>query len=281
MERSPSGRWRTLGKRVNRKVSRVQIPLSPHFLDDLIKIMNDFKGQVILITGGSSGIGKTTALLFAKKGADIVITYKNNKKGAEDVVNEILKIGRKSLAIQADLSEDGNAEKITKKVIENFGKIDVLVNNAGRYIDGDEWDLDSETWLESLKQNLISVMSMSKYVVNIFQKQEKGIIINIASKHGISGHVDAISYGAAKAGIINITQAYSKLLASFGGRANSISPSAVEAGYWLTAPKEELEDKLAKRLNRKLIEPREVAEKVVFLASNEARDINGENFLIE
>lgn len=243
--------------------------------------MSDFKNKIILITGGSSGIGKTTALLFAEKGADITITYKNNKEGAEDVVSAILKMGRKSLAIKADLSEDKNAELVVRKVIETFGKIDVLVNNAGRYIDGDEWNLRSETWIESLKQNLVSAMSMSKYVTNIFQKQGSGTIVNVASQHGVSGHADSISYGAAKAGVVNITQAYSKLLVSFGGRANSVSPSAVEAGYWLTAPKEELEDRLARRPNHKLIEPREVAEKIVFLASDEAKDINGENFLIE
>lgn len=240
-----------------------------------------FKDKVILITGGSSGIGKTTALLFAEKGADVVITYKNNKRGAENVVSEILKIGRKSLAIKADLSEDQNAEQVTKEVTETFGKIDVLVNNAGRYIDGDEWNLESKIWIESLKQNLVSAMSMSKYVAEIFQKQKSGIIVNVASKQGVTGHADSISYGASKAGIINITQAYSKLLSSFGGRANSVSPSAVEAGYWLTAPKEELEERLARRQNHKLIEPREVAEKIIFLASDEARDINGENFLIE
>lgn len=243
--------------------------------------MSDFKNKIILITGGSSGIGKTTALLFAEKGANIAITYKDNKKGAECVVSEILKTGRRSLAIKADLSKDKNADNVIRKVIEIFGKIDVLINNAGRYIDGDEWNLKSEIWLESLKQNLVSAMSMSKYATEIFQKQGNGIIVNVSSKHGVFGHADSISYGAAKAGIINITQAYSKLLASFGGRANSVSPSAVEAGYWLTAPKEELQDRLTRRPNHKLIEPKEVAEKIVFLASDEAKNINGENFIIE
>ncbi len=240
-----------------------------------------FNDKIVLITGGSSGIGKTTAILFAEKGADVVITYKNNKKGAKYVVDEIVKIGRRSLAIKANLSRDKDAKKVVEKTIKKFGKIDVLINNAGRYINGDEWNLKSKTWIESLKQNLVSAMSMSKYVTEIFQKQKTGTIVNIASKHGISGHIDSISYGASKAGIINITQAYSKLLSNFGGRANSISPSAVEAGYWLTAPKEELETRLARRSDHKLIQPREIAEKIIFLASNEAKDINGENFLIE
>jgi 3-oxoacyl-[acyl-carrier protein] reductase len=240
-----------------------------------------FKNKIVLITGGSSGIGMATALLFAHKGADVVITYKNNKKGALRVVNDIKKLGRKSLAIQADLVKDEDAKKVIQSVIDNFGKIDVLVNNAGRYIDGDEWNLNSKTWLKSLQQNLVSVMSMSKYVTELFEKQKSGIIVNVASKHGVFGHADSISYGAAKAGIINVTQSYSKLLSSFGGRANSVSPGAVMTGYWLTAPKKELEEKLAEKSDRGLLDPQEIAKKIVFLASDDAGNINGQNFLIE
>lgn len=240
-----------------------------------------FKDKIVLITGGSSGIGMTTALLFAEEGANIAITYKSNKKGAEDAINKIKKIGRKAIAIKADLSKEKNAKKVVERVIKIFGKIDVLVNNAGRYIDGDEWNLSSKVWLKSLSQNLVSVMSMSKYIANVFKNQKHGIIINIASKHAISGHADAISYSAAKAGVINVTQSYSELLAPFGCRVNSVSPNSANVGYWLTAPKEELEEKLKEMPSHKLIEPIEIAEKIVFLASDEAKDINGQNFLIE
>ncbi|MFA7702433.1 MAG: SDR family oxidoreductase, partial [Patescibacteria group bacterium] len=200
---------------------------------------------------------------------------------AQEVINKIQKMGQKALAIKADLIKEKNAKKVVDRVVKMFGRIDILVNNAGRYIDGDEWNLDSNTWIKSLKQNLVSVMNMSKYAIFVFQKQGRGIIINIASQHAISGQADAISYGAAKAGVINITQSYSKLLAPFGGRANSVSPSAANTGYWLTAPKEELEERLSQTTNGKLVEPIEIAEKIVFLASDEAKNINGQNFLIE
>lgn len=236
--------------------------------------------KVALITGGSSGIGMTTALLFAKKGADIAITYKSNKVGAQKVVDEIKKLGRESLAIQANLINDKDAENVIQSVIDKFGRIDVLVNNAGRYINGDEWNLQSKTWLKSLQQNLVSVMSVSKYATKVFEKQKSGVIINVASKHGIFGHADSISYGAAKAGVINVTQSYSKLLSSFGGRANSVSPGAAMTGYWLTAPKEELEEKLAEKSGHGLLDPQVIAEKIVYLASDEANDINGQNFII-
>jgi NAD(P)-dependent dehydrogenase (short-subunit alcohol dehydrogenase family) len=165
---------------------------------------------------------------------------------------------------------------VVEKTIQAFGQIDVLVNNAGRYIEGDEWNLQSKTWLRSLQQNLVSVMSMSKYAAQIFIKQKSGVIINVASKHAIFGKADAVSYGAAKAGVINITQSYSQLLAPFSGRANSVSPSAANVGYWLTAPQEERD-----LLENELIEPRIIAEKIVFLASDQAKNINGQNFVIE
>ena len=238
-----------------------------------------FKNKNILITGGSSGIGEATALMFAQNGADIAITYRSNKEGANEVVKKIKKLGRKAIAIQANLINEGEAKNVVSETLKEFGKIDILVNNAGRYIDGDEWNGSSDIWLESLQQNLLSMMNVSKYVIEIFQKQNKGIMVNIASRHGLDGQYDAISYAAAKAGVINITQAYAKLLSPFG-RANSISPSATNAGYWLTASKKEVEETLANKPSHKFIEPETIAKKIIFLASDDAKNITGQNFLI-
>lgn len=238
-----------------------------------------FNDKIVLITGGSSGIGEATALLFAQSGADIVITYKSNKDGADKVIDKIKKIGRKAVAIKADLIKERQAKKVIEKTIKKFGKIDILINNAGRYVNGDEWNGASKVWIKSLEQNLVSMMNISKYVIEIFQKQKSGVMVNIASRHGLNGQYDAISYSASKAGVINITQGYAKLLFPFG-RANSISPSATNAGYWLIAPREELEETLLNRPNHKLVEPETIAKKVIFLASDEARDITGQNFSI-
>jgi len=238
-----------------------------------------FTNKTILITGGSSGIGEATALMFAQNGADIAITYRSNKEGANEVVKKIKNLGRKAIAVQANLISEGEAKKVVDRAMKKFGKIDILVNNAGRYIEGDEWNGSSDIWLESLQQNLLSMMNVSKYVIEIFQKQKNGIMINVASRHGLDGQYDAISYAAAKAGVINITQAYAKLLHPFG-RANSVSPSATNAGYWLTASKNEVEETLTSRPNHKFIEPETIAKKIIFLASDDAKDITGQNFLI-
>ncbi|MCX6717940.1 MAG: SDR family NAD(P)-dependent oxidoreductase [Candidatus Taylorbacteria bacterium] len=232
------------------------------------------KNKIVIITGGSSGIGATTALMFAKQGANIIFTYKENKKGAEEIKNKIKDFGVKVLATQADLTIESEAKRVINETIREFGHIDILVNNAGRYIDGDEWNGSSEIWIKSLQQNLVSVMSVSKYAIEIFQKQKSGVMINISSRYSKDGQFDSISYAAAKAGVANITQAYAKLLSPFG-RANSVSPSATKVGYWLTAPKEELEKK-----ENRLIEPEKVAEQILALASDNCT-INGQNIFVD
>jgi len=236
--------------------------------------------KTILITGGSSGIGEATALIFAQNGADIAITYKNNEEGAEKVMDKIEKLGRRAIAVRADLINESEAKKVVDETIKEFGKIDILINNAGRYIDGDEWNGSSDVWLKSLQQNLVSMMNVSKYAMDIFLKQQSGIMVNVSSRHGSSGQPDALSYSAAKAGVINITQSYAKLLTPFG-RANSVSPAATNTGYWLTAPKEETEELLADIPTHKLVEPETIAKKILFLASDEAKEINGQKFLVE
>lgn len=122
-------------------------------------------------------------------------------------------------------------------------------------------------------------MSISKYVIEIFQKQKSGVIVNVASRYSADGQYDALAYAAAKAGVVNVTQAYAKLLEPFG-RANAVSPGAANTGYWLTAPREELERNLANIPSGKLVEPIDIAEKILFLASEEAVDITGQNIFI-
>ncbi len=235
------------------------------------------KNKTIIITGGSSGIGKATALLFAKEKMNIVITYNKNKKGAVGVKNEIEKLGSNALVIKANLILEKNAKKVVDQTIKKFKSLDILVNNAGRYIDGDEWNGNSNIWLKSIKQNLITAMNISKYAIKFFQKQKSGIIVSVSSRYSKSGQYDALSYSVSKAGIANMTEAYAKLLSPYG-RANTVSPIATLAGYWLTAPKKELENHLK---DGPLLAPEEIAKKIFFLASNKASNITGQNILIE
>ncbi|EKD58904.1 MAG: 3-oxoacyl-[acyl-carrier-protein] reductase [uncultured bacterium] len=239
-----------------------------------------FEDKVVIITGASSGIGAETALAFAKEGANVVITYKENQSGAEEISYKLTAMGCKMMAIQADLIDELESKNVIEMTKKKFGKIDILVNNAGRYIDGDEWDGTAEIWTKSLEQNLVSVMNMSKYAAKLFQEQKSGVIVNISSRLSAQGTYDSLSYSAAKAGVANITQSYAKLLAPFG-RVNAVSPGAVKAGYWLTAPKDELEEVLKNVPLGKLVESRDIAEMVLFLASEKAKSITGQNIFVD
>lgn len=235
--------------------------------------------KTVLITGGSSGIGAKTAKLFADEGYKVALTYNTNKEGADSTVSEIITNGGKAAAFQAELSKEESAKQLVEAVYKEFGQIDVLVNNAGKYIDGDEWNGTEEIWLQTLAQNLISVMNVSKYVIPIFKEQQSGVMVNVASRLGLSGSYEELAYGAAKAGVINITQGYAKLLAPYG-RANSVSPGAVNTGYWLTAPKAELEETLANKPLEKLIEPLEVANAILYLSTDRSASTTGQNIIV-
>lgn len=235
--------------------------------------------KTVLITGGSSGIGAETAKLFADEGYNVALTYNTNKEGVENVVSEINAKDVKAVAFQAELSKEESAKQLIEAVHKEFGQIDVLVNNAGKYINGDEWDGTEKIWSQTLAQDLVSVMNVSKYVIPIFQDQRSGVMVNVASRLGMSGSHEEVAYGAAKAGVINITQGYAKLLAPYG-RANSVSPGAVNTGYWLTAPKAELEETLANKSLGKLIEPKEVANAILYLATDRSASTTGQNLVV-
>lgn len=240
----------------------------------------DLQDKVVLITGASSGIGKATALLFARHGAKVAISYKENREGADAVISEIERLNSEALAIQAELTKEDDAKRLVSEVVKKFGRIDILINNAGRYIGGDEWNGNASTWEESLKQNFVSALSVSKYVLEQMQEQKSGVIVNISSRYSIAGQYDAPAYAASKAAIANLTQGQAKLMAPWG-RSNAVSPGTVRAGYWLNAPKEELAVNLAVTPLKKLIEPEDIAEAVLFLASDKAQMITGQNLIID
>ena len=240
--------------------------------------MMKLKNKVALVTGSSRGIGKEIALLLAKEGASVVINYLTSEKEAKLVFKEI-KERSDGLLIECNVSNEKEVKKMVDAVVKKFGKIDILVNNAGKYSDGDEWNGPSEAWIKTLNDNLISAMNVSKYVGQVFVKQKSGIIVNVASRFSVSGQFDSLAYAASKAGLVSITQAYSKLLAPFG-RANAISPGPVNAGYWLNAPKEEVDKLMSTLRDRRLIDPKDVADRVLFLVTDESKNITGQNIMI-
>ncbi len=238
-----------------------------------------FKNKIVLITGASKGIGAETAKLFAKEGAIVIINYSKSDELAKEVLEDVKKHSD-GMIINCDVTDENKVKEMIDTIINTYSKIDILINNVGGYLDGDEWNGDSNLWKKSLNLNIIATLNVSKYVAQEFLKSKSGIIVNIASRYARMGHFDTITYAASKAAILNITQAYSKLLSPFG-KANSVSPGATDAGYWKIASKEELEAVKSKSPHKKLISPKQIADTILFLSSEKSKMINGQDLLVD
>ncbi|PKD44718.1 3-oxoacyl-[acyl-carrier-protein] reductase [Rhodohalobacter barkolensis] len=236
----------------------------------------DLKGKNCIVTGGSRGIGKAIALTFAKLGANIAITYSRSADAANDVVSEIEKSGSKGIALQADATDYSKAEEVIAKVVEEWGSLDVLVNNAGITKDNLILRMNEEQWDAVINTNLKSVFNYSKAAAKPMMRARGGSIINIGSVVGISGNAGQSNYAASKAGLIGFTKSYAKELASRNIRANVVAP-----GYIMTEMTENLDEKVLESIKQETPlgragNPEEVSNVVAFLASDLSSYITGE-----
>ncbi|HET8866447.1 MAG TPA: 3-oxoacyl-[acyl-carrier-protein] reductase [Gracilimonas sp.] len=234
------------------------------------------EGKTCLVTGGSRGIGKAIALRLADFGADVVITYARSADAADKVKAEIEKKGRKCKSLQADAVSLGRAEEVISEIVEDWGKLDVIVNNAGITKDNLILRMTEEQWDDVITTNLKSVFNYSKAAAKPMMRNRGGSIINISSVVGISGNAGQSNYAASKAGIIGFTKSYAKELASRNIRANVIAP-----GYILTDMTGELDEKVLDGIKAETPlgragEADEVADAVVFLSSDMSSYITGE-----
>lgn len=233
-----------------------------------------------LITGSTGKIGQSVVKLLLESGNQVVAQYFSNDQEVEVMQLTNTQFAHNLHFIKTDLTSEINVKQLVDQSVETLGSIDGLVNLAGKYFDGDEWNGVTKTWDDTFDLNLKSVMWCSRFVSELFIRQKSGVIVNIASRFGLSGDPETIAYSISKAGIINLTHSYAKLLSPFG-RCNCVSPWAVNAGYWLKADKSELEDTISKIPNKRLVEPIEVADLIIFLLSEKSRSINGQNIIID
>ena len=183
--------------------------------------------KLALVTGGSRGIGKACALELARAGYDVVINYAGNVEAANKTVEEIKALGVEAAAYKFDVS---NAEQVNAgiaEIVEKFGRIDVLVNNAGITRDGLFMRMSEENWNAVINTNLSSAFYVSQPVVKVMMKQRSGAIVNMASVVGVSGNAGQANYSAAKAGLIGLTKTLAKELGSRGIRVNAVAPGFI------------------------------------------------------
>lgn len=243
--------------------------------------MVDLKGKVAIITGGSRGIGRAIAKALASAGCSVVITYKSSSQRAQEVVDEISKDGSKAFAIQANSAKFEDAQKVVNEVLKIFGKIDILINNAGITRDNLFIRMSESEWDDVIETNLKGVFNFTKAVIKHMIAQRSGKIINIASVVGLIGNPGQVNYAASKAGIIGFTKALAKEVASRNIQVNVVAP-----GYVETEMTEKLSEEQKKRLfelipAKRIAKPDEIAYVVRFLSSSEADYITGQVIVVD
>ena len=231
------------------------------------------ENKVAIITGAGSGIGKETALLFAKEGAIVVVADMNERAG-EETVEEIKKNGE-GFFVKLDVSNREQARQMVKITLEKYGKIDVLINNAGIVQDAFLSKMTEEQWDKVINVNLKGVFSCTQAVVEVMMTQGKGVIINTSSIVGLNGNVGQVNYAATKAGLIGMTKTLAKELGKKGIRVNAVAPGFIATPMTSNVPEKILEMMKEKTPLRRLGEPKDVANAYLFLASDEANFVNG------
>lgn len=229
--------------------------------------MQDLKGKVAIVTGGSRGIGRHIALQLAQRGADVAINYRSRQSDADETLKEIEATGVKALAIKADLSKMPEARGMIKEVHEKWGRIDILVNNAGITRDKSMKKLTDEDWNEVLDTNLGSVYATCSEVLNIMLEQKYGRIINITSFVGQAGNFGQANYAASKGGIIAFTKTLALEVAKHNITVNAIAPGFTETEMLAQVPENIREQIVARVPMGRFGQPEEVARAVVFLAA--------------
>ncbi len=241
----------------------------------------NFKGKVVLITGSSRGIGRSIAVKFAKEGASVIINYKSNENEAKIITEIISSYANDCMCIQADVSKEKDVKRMIDTIIEKYGHIDILVNNAGIAIDNDFQNRQVKDWKETLNTNLIGVFLTSKYAGKYMLENQYGKIINISSTNGIDTiYPYSIDYDASKAGLINMTKNLAIEFAPFIN-VNAVAPGWVDTGMNDDLSKSYLKSEMEKTLLKRFAEPEEIANVVLFLASDMARYIDGETIRVD
>jgi len=238
------------------------------------------KDKVALVTGSAQGIGREIALVFAREGADVIISDINLEKAAK-VSAEIEALGRKSLGLELDVTRYAKVEEAVNKILDKFGKVDILVNNAGITKDGLLLRMSEADWDAVINVNLKGTFNCTKAVSKLMIKQHSGRIINIASIIGIIGNPGQANYSASKAGIIALTKTTAKELASRNINVNAVAPGYIQTEMTAKLPEDLKQKMLALIPLNKLGSSADVASVCLFLASEESGYITGQTIVVD
>ena len=235
---------------------------------------NNLAGKTAVVTGASRGIGRATAIELAKRGANVVVNYNGSAEAAQEVAEECSKYA-KAIAIKANVAEESDCQKLFAQVVEEFGKVDILINNAGITKDGLLVRMSAEDFAKVIDINLKGAFLCLREAAKIMMKARYGRIVNISSVVGVHGNAGQVNYSASKAGIIGMSKSAAKELAARKITVNVIAPGFIETDM-TDCLNEKVKEEMQKQIPLKEIgTPQDVAEAAAFLASDSARYITG------
>jgi 3-oxoacyl-[acyl-carrier protein] reductase len=241
----------------------------------------NLESKVALVTGASRGIGREIALELARQGCNVAVNFAGSEAKANEVVDEIKRIGREAIAVQCNVSDAEAVQAMVKETIGQFGSIDILVNNAGITKDNLLMRMKETEWDDVININLKGVFLCTKAVTRQMMKQRSGRIINISSIVGVSGNPGQANYVAAKSGVIGLTKTTAKELAPRGITVNAIAPGFISTDMTDQLPEDVRNEMLKQIPLSRLGDPEDIAKVVTFVASDSASYMTGQTLHID
>jgi len=238
--------------------------------------MENLKGKTAIITGAARGIGRQIALSFAKEGADVAFTDLKIDENMQSLEKELAALGVRGKGYASDASNYTQTDEVVEQIVKDFGKVDILINNAGITRDTLLMRMDEETWDLVIKVNLKSVFNFTKAVQKTMLKQRSGSIVNMSSVVGVSGNAGQSNYSASKAGIIGFTKSIAKELGSRGIRCNAIAPGFIITDMTAKLSDEVREEWIKGIPLRRGGTPEDVANVCIFLGSDLSTYVSGQ-----
>ncbi|MEL6589286.1 MAG: 3-oxoacyl-[acyl-carrier-protein] reductase [Bacteroidota bacterium] len=238
--------------------------------------MKQLEGKTALITGATRGIGRAIALKYGEQGADVAFTYRSSVQHAESLEAELKAMGVQAVGYQADAANFEQTQELVKNIYERFGKLDVVINNAGITKDTLLLRMSEEQWSNVIQTNLNSCFFTTKAVLRNMLKARAGSFINISSVVGLQGNAGQANYAASKAGIIGFTKSVAREIGSRGIRANVVAPGFIRTEMTAELPEKELEIWLKNIPLQRAGEVEDVANLCVFLGSDQSTYITGQ-----
>lgn len=239
------------------------------------------KGRVVLVTGGSRGIGRAICVKMAELGADIVINYAGNETAAEQTALVCRSYGVEAMTLQCDIADHEKCNEMIKKIVDRFGKIDILINNAGITKDKLVMSMTEDDFDSVVNTNLKGTFNCIKFVSRYMIKQRYGRIINMSSVVGVRGNAGQVNYAASKAGVIGMTKSAAKELAGRNITVNAIAPGMIETDM-TEVLSDKVKDFMLKDIPAKTIgKPEDIANAAAFFADEKSGYITGQVLCVD